>query len=106
MQSVSALSLQYIQAQVQATVHNAPYNPTSDAVQFAFSPVEGQPSMWLAGSWDSMSAVPGTSTYVAQVLVGPGGGVTTLTAGTYMMWIKVSDVPEIPVLQVGQLTVF
>ncbi|MEU6340294.1 hypothetical protein ABZ883_04995 [Streptomyces sp. NPDC046977] len=104
MEAVSVLSLQYVQAEVSATVAGEPFNPTGDFVEFAFSPLGGQPDTWYAGSWDGTEPVPGTNAYRAQVLVGPAGAVT-LPKGKYVMWIKIHDSPEQPVLQVGQLTV-
>lgn len=99
----SVLSLQYVQAQVQAMVQGEPYNPTADSVAFAFTANGVSPSMWTAGSWDGTSP-RSNGTYVAQVLVGPGGAVT-LPVGTYTMWLQVTDSPEIPVISVGLLTI-
>lgn len=102
----SALSCQYVQAAVSATVSGAPYNPTSDVVQFAFTraPAAPGPSDWVAGSWDGATPRPPGSTYAAQCLVGPGGTIT-LAAGTYTMWIKITDTPETPVINVGLLKI-
>ncbi|MEU1800892.1 hypothetical protein [Streptomyces sp. NPDC019937] len=98
----SALSLQYVQTAVTATVAGAPYNPTVSSVEFAFTrvPAAPGPSDWVTGSWDGTTPrLPG-STYVAQCLVGPGGAIT-LVAGTYTMWIRITDTPEVPVINVG-----
>ena len=101
----SALSLQYVQAAVTATVAGAAYNPTADTVQFAFTANGVQPgtSDWKTGSWDGTNPRPNGS-YVAQCLVGPGGAIA-LTTGTYTVWIKVTDSPEIPVINVGLLKI-
>ena len=97
--SLSVLSTEYVRVPIAATVNNAPYNPTNDVVQFAFTtggdPVAGD---WHAGVWDS-----GNAPYVAQCLVGPGG--VALTVGTWVIWVKITDNPEIPVRQVGQLAI-
>lgn len=99
----SALSLQYVQAQVSATAAGSPINPTGDVVQFAF-PLDGaQPSTWYTGSWDGTSP-RSNGMYVAHCLVGPGGTVT-LTAGSYNVWVKVTDSPEVPVIDVGLLQI-
>lgn len=101
MQSIPATSLEYVFVSVTATVNSAAYNPTVDSVQFAFPATGGQPATWYAGSWDS-NPLPGTSTYTAKCLVGPGGTVQ-LTQGSYDVWVKITDNPEIPVRQVGLL---
>lgn len=104
MQSMSVQSLEYVQAQVTATVAGAPYNPTVDVVEFAFTIGNAQPAQWYAGSWDSSQPNPGTNAYCAQILVGPGGTVA-LSQGRYTYWIKIHDNPETPVLPVGQLAI-
>lgn len=102
MLSVSALSTQYIPAQVSATKAGVSYNPTSDAVFMAFKQGNVQPSAgdWVAGVWDTA----GTA-YYALCLVGPSGGIT-LTAGVWNVWVKVTDNPEIPVFLAGQIQVY
>lgn len=102
----SALSCQYVQAAVTATAAGVPYNPTVDTVQFAFMTGNTNPGTadWKAGSWDGTTPRPPGSTYTAQCLVGPGG-TTVLAAGTYAMWIKITDTPEIPVINVGPLKI-
>jgi hypothetical protein len=99
--SLSSLSTEYIRVPVAATVNNAPYNPTNDAVAFAFTgganPAGGD---WHSGSWDSAN-----TPYAAQCLVGPGAGGVALTVGTWVIWIKITDNPEVPVRAVGQLSV-
>ena len=99
MDPISALSTEYLRFKVYATVLDAPYNPTSDTVQFAF-PASGNPVTWYAGSWETIG-----DQYVARVLVGPTGGVVTLTAGTYSVFMKITDSPEVPVRNLGTLTV-
>ena len=102
----SALSLQYVQVAVMATAAGAPYNPTVDTVAFAFmgGNTNPGPTDWKAGSWDGTTIRQPGAAYQAQCLVGPGGTVT-LTAGTYTMWIKITDAPEIPVINVGLLRI-
>lgn len=103
MSSQSALSLQYVQVQVLASVLGVSYDPTADVVQFAFTLNGIQPATWYDGAWASMTALANGG-YIAQCLVGPGG-TATLTRGTYTTWIKVTDNPEIPVIAVGQLAI-
>ena len=103
---VSHLSLQYVYLPVAATVAGAPYNPTSDPVQWAFMPTPTQVPQnadWQTASWDTVTTniiFP----YAAKCLVGPAGTIA-LGIGTYICYLKVTDSPEIPVLIGGQLQV-
>lgn len=99
----SVLSTVYVQVLVRPTVHGAPYNPSADAVALAFISGSGNPgpSDWHSGSWDPTGPIQ----WVAQCLVGPGAGGVSLATGTYNVWIKVTDNPEIPVVEVGQLVI-
>lgn len=106
--SISHLSTQYILVPVNVTQNGITYNPTSDTVQFAFMPQATQVpgnSDWVAGSW---SAVPSNILYPysARCLIGPGGAIS-LGIGTYVIYVKIIDNPETPVLQASlQLEVF
>lgn len=103
--TLSTASLEYVRVPVSATVNGAAVDPTSDTVKFAFksdgtTPVSGD---FVAGSWET--AVTGTvTTYLARCLVGPSG-TTTLAAGTYQIWVKVTDNPEVPIRAVDWLTI-
>ena len=96
----SSLSTQYVQALVKVTAA-APYDPSRDPVAFAFTnsrafPAEiPGPGDWHPGSWDVW---PGPL-YYAQVLVGPANGGVVLSTGTWQAWLRVTDDPEIPVIQ-------
>lgn len=98
----SVLSTVYVPVLVRPTLHGAPYNPSADVVSFAFM-AAGNPGLsdWHTGSWDPI----GASRWVAQCLVGPGAGGVPLSVGTYAMWVRVTDNPEIPVQQIGQLII-
>lgn len=103
---LSQLSTEYILIPVSASKSGLPYNPTGDTVQFAFMPTPTQvpqPSDFSAGSWDVITTdiiYP----YAAKILVGPAGTVT-LGIGTYVIYIKVQDSPEVPVRIVGQVLI-
>lgn len=103
--SMSRLSLQYLVVPVQATRAGEPYNPTGDAVQFAFVssfgsvPTSGQ---WVGGEWVTLPNY--NYPYACQCLVGPGGS-TAPTTGMYVVWVQITDSPEIPVLIAGQLQI-
>lgn len=103
---MSRLATLYYLVPVSATIAGAAYNPTSDTVQFAFMPQATQvpaPGDWVAGSWE---AVAGSLLYPysARCLVGPAGTVA-LAAGRYVVYVKITDNPEIPVLVAGYLEI-
>jgi hypothetical protein len=104
-QSVDRDSRQFVPAQVKATVTGQPYNPTADTVEFAFTAIGGRPETWYPGGWDGTQPIPGTTEYRAQVLIGPGSNGPTLTAGTYAVFLRITDNPEQPVIPVGQLKI-
>jgi hypothetical protein len=91
---------------ISATKQGVSYNPTGDVVQMAFMPNTAQQqgvSDWQTASWDTDSTniiYP----YSAKCLVGPSG-VITLVTGTYVIFVKITDNPETPVLVAGQLAV-
>jgi len=102
----SHLSTMYALIPLSAKKAGVPYNPTSDALQFAFMPNSVQQPVnadWVNGVWES---VPTNIIYPynAKCLVGPNG-TTVLTLGTYIMYMKITDSPETPVLVAGQLTI-
>ena len=103
--SQSSLSTQFLQILV-TTKYPATYDPTADPVQMAFTPQTYPPTSptsayWVTGSWVTF---PGPA-YWAQALVGPANGGTALSIGTYQVWLKVTDSPEVPVLQPCLLTI-
>lgn len=102
---IPASSKVYVRAKVSAKISGVWKDPTADAVKLAFmvgstAPTSGD---WQTGSWET-DATTTPTTYYARCLVGPGGTIT-LTAGTYEVWVQVTDSPEVPVLQAGPLTV-
>lgn len=102
---MSALSLEYVLIPV--TDRLAGTDPTSDTVQMAFLAQGAAPASgdWKTASWytDSTGTIP---VYYARCLVGPGG-TTSPSTGTYVVWLKFTDNPEVPVLRAtGQLVVY
>lgn len=103
---ISQLSTQYVIIPVSAVKAGASYNPTSDTVQFAFMPTPTQVPQsgnWVNGIWET-AASNVLYPYQAQCLVGPSGTVS-LGVGTYVIYVKITDSPEVPVLICGQLQV-
>jgi hypothetical protein len=100
--SVQDGSLQYVKAPVSAVVDGAAYDPTSDTVQMAFTAVGVDPVSgdWKTAGWETISG-----RYYARCLVGPGGTID-LAVGSYTVWVKVTDSPEIPILRSGGLRVY
>lgn len=101
--TISSLSTVYVQVPVRAYIEGQAYNVTGDAVAMAFMTGWTNPSSgdWHTGSW---SVGEYGETYLAQLLVGPSGGLS-LPVGTYSIWVKVTDNPEVPVTQPGMLTI-
>lgn len=94
---MSALSSKYVQVPIGATTPTgASYNPTADAVYFAFMPHgTGQPAPadWHGGTWAATTSTNGT--YWIQILIGPDNGGLNLGPGTYRIWYRVNDDPEV-----------
>ncbi len=100
---LSHLSTQYVHVPVQGSVNNAPIDPTTDIVQFAFvANGVGPPITWYVGAWDTGSSGP---VYTARILVGPVNGDVVLSIGSYAVYVKISDSPEVPVLPAGNLDI-
>lgn len=107
--AISQLSLQYVGVPVKATsISGTAVNPTADPVFMAFMPQATQVPQnadWKSAVWATRSNNI-LEPYAAECLVGPGGTVQ-LGIGTYVIYVKVTDNPEIPVLQASlQLEVF
>ena len=103
---MSHLATMYVFIPFAVTKSGVPYNPTGDAVAFAFMPTAvqvPQVSDWVAGSWDT-DTTSVLYPYSAKCLVGPAG-TTTLGIGAYIVYVRITDSPEIPVLIAGQLQV-
>jgi hypothetical protein len=104
---ISHLSTEYVLVPIAATKAGVAYNPTSDTLQFAFMPTPTQIPQsgdWVTGAWETVSTnilYP----YNAKCLVGPTGGTINLAMGVYVIYLKITDNPEIPVLIGGQLVV-
>jgi hypothetical protein len=96
-----ATSTEFLHVPVTTTVNGAPYDPTSDTVQMAFM-ATGVPasSDWHPSTWETVG-----STHNAICLIGPAGGGIPLAPGTYTVYVRVTDNPEIPVKQAGYLTI-
>jgi hypothetical protein len=103
---ISKDSKEYVRVPVFAKEGAAVVNPTADTVQMAFLAGEGPPAAgdYKAASWETDASTE-PDTYYARCLIGPGGAIV-LTPDTYSVWVKVTDVPETPVREVGQLRIY
>lgn len=101
--TISAASTEYVQVIVSAKESGAAVNVSTATVTMGFSATSAVPT-WRTASWDT-DATTDPDTYRAQCLVGPDGGVETLTAGLYNVWVKVVDSPETVIRKAGQLRV-
>jgi len=105
---LSQLSLQYLYVPVAATKNGVAYNPTGDPVAMAFMPQATQVPQsgdWQAAGWTTV-ATNVIYPYSAGCLIGPGGTIT-LGVGTYVVYVRVTDSPEVPVQQAPmQLEIF
>lgn len=114
---IAAVSLEEVNVTWESGLAGTSVDPTGQTaeepeipVYFAFPLTSGnynspaQPATWFAASW----LLGGTSTgFLSQCLVGPGGGVVTLTAGqAYDTWVKLEGSPEAPVKFAGVQAVF
>lgn len=101
----SAESLENIRYEVRATRLGASYDPSSDVVEFGFTPgtdTTVPPASTVDGAWEVIGTGANTR-YYAVCLVGPGG--TTLTAGEYVVWLRIGDDPQVPYNPVNILTI-
>ncbi len=105
MHQISTASLEYVRVAVSAVASGAAVDPTSGTAQMAFMATEAAPGAldWKTATWET-DATTTPDTYYVRCLVGTSGD-ATLTAGTYVVWVKVANVPETPVLRGGYLRV-
>lgn len=100
--NLAAVSTEFITANITAMMGGVGINPTSYPVNFAFTTTsEPQAGQWHAGTWATNSAP-----YIAQILVGPANGALSLPVGNYQIWVEIVTSTQVPVLQIGTLTVY
>ena len=103
--TMSVLTTQYVQVPIDTTFNGSPYNPTADVVSMAFMPTttNANPGVsdWKTASW----VTPVAGSYAIRCLVGPSNGGNILTVGSYNIWVKIADNPEVPIEEVGIITI-
>jgi hypothetical protein len=103
-----ATSLAYVDVPIKSrTADGYYYDPTHDAVVMAFidttTTADPQASDFVTAQW---SGTPGLKGQVlASCLVGPGGAFTGVKGKVYNIYVKISDTPEVPILQSDTLTI-
>lgn len=99
---ISVESKEYVPAEV-----IAPHDPITLPVDFAFTEDNSaDDAVWHAGSWEGPATTRSDGTFLACALclVGPGEP-AELDSGTYVVHVRITDNPEIPVKRAGVLTV-
>lgn len=93
-------SQEFIRVTVAATKGGDDFDPTGDDVQMAL-PIEGQPpTVWIDAVWETegppwVAHIPATDDDFPEVEV-----------GTYDVYVKITDDPEVPVILSDRLVVF
>lgn len=105
--TISSLSREYVKVRVTGEREGLPVDPTTFAVEFAFTtaaspPTEPDDSDWVTGSWEA--SLSEDDHYLARVLVGPETN-AVLADGTYDVWLRFDDATERPVRRVGRIIV-
>ncbi|MGI5155810.1 hypothetical protein [Microbispora sp. CA-102843] len=87
-------SVEYVQAPVRGPIALAGL-----PVKMAILPLDQDPTDddWKPAGWTDAGDT-------AQVLIGPSTALD-LDKGTYMIWVRVTSSPEIPVMQSGKLQI-
>jgi hypothetical protein len=86
----------------------APSDPTGDPVEVAFTVPPARPADgdWVTAAWEAEPIyIRGVRRWPAVVLVGPTNDGVDLAPGRYSAWARVTDVPQVPVMAAGTVTV-
>lgn len=102
---VANTSLEYVRVPVSATEEGITQNISTTVVSMAFlaegsDPPSSGSAAWKSAGWETdESTTP--DTYYARALVGPGG-VQQLTAGTWDVYVKITDSPEVVIRKAAE----
>ena len=98
---ISTGTEEYVRVAISATKSGVAYDPTGQTVEMSFVASGFGESVataiWHTGVWTTESGV-----YYAMCLV---GDTFTLSAGTYAVFVRITDDPEIPIKHAGYLRV-
>ncbi len=91
-------SAEYLKVTVTADV-----SLSAQAVSIAVIPARTRPETgdWISATWMGSAG----TTRNAAILIGPGTS-NVYPLGTYDVWVKVGDTPEIPTDDAGRLTIY
>jgi hypothetical protein len=82
-------------------------DPAGTVVEFAFTPIGIRPTTgdWHDGTWKS--TWPGSSGHWHGLASTPliGTGAVDLAVGTWQAWIRITDLPEVPVWKADHIKV-
>lgn len=95
--SIPAVSVEYVHVPITSDT-----TLDEQVVELAFIKT-GTPSAdteWFAAEWEDTAALERT----CRLLVGPGTGVV-LAAGSWTVWVRVTDSVEVPVREAGRIRI-
>jgi hypothetical protein len=109
---IAAVSLENINARWTSDQDGVVIDPVAQnlPVQFAFPASSGDenhpaaPVTWYPGVWVTPNGT--AKGFLAQCMVGPGGGVVALSRGSYDVWCKITTATEAPAKFVGVQAVY
>lgn len=105
MLKINSQSVEYVKVPVFAKKAGVAYDPSGDVVAMTFVQSETLPAVptWYAASWEAT-----TGGHLARCLVGPSPGVVQLTADhdPWYVFVKITDSPEVPVIEAGPIEVY
>ncbi len=112
---IAAESTEYVRVPVAGTLDGILQDPTVDVVQVAVFPdTQDEPfnTDWRTGDWETDNTQDPPIFY-ARVLVGPvatdplgNPSPLPLTDGTWQVWVKIFDVPEVVVRLAGRVLIY
>jgi hypothetical protein len=94
---IPAVSVEYVHVPVTSDVQL-----DTQAVQIVFLGATASPTdatTWNDAEWEGSAG----TTRSARILIGTGSDVGELAAGTWSVWVKVTDTPEVPVRSAGTI---
>lgn len=96
-------SLQYQGVDIEAKEAGVRVDPTGDTVKLAFISTGALPADddFKTAFWETDTTTdPNRPIYTALCLVGPGGTIE-LARGSYRVYVKITDSPEVPVIPIA-----